>query len=105
MAIEVKILILGGYDGTKRLKSVECIQLGISRTVWFQVPDMLHRRSNFSSFMLEGKVVVAGGYTDGEVCGEEYCSKEKKWSTGSNLNISRSTLGCVVLYNNDGFKI
>jgi len=114
MAMEDKILVLGGYDGTERLKSVECFQLGISRAVWFQVPDMLHRRSNFSTFILEGKVVVVGGYkkdnvfsTEGEVCAdvEEYCSKDKKWSTGSNLNISRSALGCVVLTNNNGFKI
>ena len=108
MAMEDKILVLGGYDGTERLKSVECFQLGISRTVWLQVPDMLHRRSNFSSFVLEGKVLVVGGYKKdnvfplGEVCGEveEYCSKEKKWSPGSNLNISRSALGCVVVFNN-----
>ena len=113
MAMEDKILVLGGYDGTERLKSVECFQLGISRAVWFPVPDMLHRRSNFSAFMLEGKVVVAGGYkkdnmfsTDGEVCGnvEEYCSKEKKWSSGSYLNIKRSGLGCVVIKNYDGFQ-
>jgi len=113
MAMEDKILVLGGYDGTERLKSVECFQLGISRAVWFPVPDMFHRRSNFSAFMLEGKVVVAGGYkkdnvfsTDGEVCGnvEEYCSKEKKWSSGSYLNIRRSALGCVVVNNQDGFK-
>jgi len=114
MAVEDKILVLGGYDGTERLRSVECFQLGISRAVWFPVPDLLHRRSNFSAFVLEGKVVVVGGYkkdnlfsTDGEVCCdvEEYCSEEKKWSLGSPLNISRSALGCVVLNDNDGFKV
>ena len=75
---------------------------------------MLHRRSNFSSFLFEGKLVVAGGYKkddlfsdDGEVCGdvEVYCSKDQKWSPESKLNIKRFALGCVTLFNNDGFKI
>ena len=114
MAMEDKVFVLGGYDGTERLKSVECFQLGSSRAVWCQVPDMLHRRSNFSSFLFEGKLVVAGGYKkddlfsdDVEVCGdvEVYCSKDQKWSPGSKLNIKRSALGCVTLFNNDGFKI
>ena len=114
MAMEDKVFVLGGYDGTERLKSVECFQLGSSRAVWCQVPDMLHRRSNFSSFLFEGKLVVAGGYKkddlfsdDGEVCGdvEVYCSKDQKWSPGSKLNIKRSALGCVTLFNNDGFMI
>ena len=114
VTIEDKILVLGGRDETETLKSVECFQLGISRAVRFQVPDMLHRRSDFSSFVLEGKVVVVGGYekgnvfsTEDELCAdvEEYCSKEKKWSSGSNLNIRRSALGCVVFNNNNGFKI
>jgi len=114
MAMEDKVFVLGGYDGTERLKSVECFQLGNSRAVWFQVPDMMHRRSNFSSVVFGGKLVVVGGYrkddvfsTDGEVSGdvEEYCSKGNKWSSGPKLNIKRSALGCVVLLNNAGFKI
>merc|ERR1719320_1016380 len=114
MAMEDKIFVLGGYDGTGRLKSVECFQVGISRAVWIQVPDMLHRRSNFSSFVFEGKLVAVGGYkkddlfsADGEVCGdvEEYCSKGKKWSSSSKLNINRSALGCVVLSNIHRFNI
>ena len=100
-----RIFILGGYDGTERLRSVECFEPGITRAMWHQVPDMLRRRSNFSSIVIEGKLLVVGGYKkenlfidDGEVCGDVdvYCGKENKWSPGSKLNIKKSALACAV---------
>ena len=107
VAMEGKIFVLGGYDGAERLASVECFTLGTTRSVWYQVPDMLHRRSNFSTSVLEGKLMVTGGYkkdnlvmeTGGEVCGDVdlFCPKENKWSEGSRLNIKRSALDCVVM--------
>ena len=48
----------------------------MTRTSWYQVPDVLHRKSYFSTCLLEGKLLVAGGYKkvnmmeDGEVSGE-----------------------------------
>ena len=104
-----KMFVLGGTnENAEILKSAECFQLGISRAVWLPVPDMINRRRKFSAFVFEGKLVVAGGHIeDFEVIGdvEEFCSKNKKWSPGSILNIKRSGLGCVALYKNDGFKI
>ena len=105
--MEERILVLGGYDGTERLSSVECFKPGMTRTTWYQVPDMLHRRSNFSTCLLEGRLMVAGGYTkdnmlegtDGEVSGEGemYCPDENKWTVGPSLNIKRSALDCVLM--------
>ena len=107
MVMEERIFVLGGYDGTERLSSVECFRPGTTRTTWYLVPDMLHRRSNFSTCVLEGKLMVAGGYkkdnmvvdTDGEVCGEVdlYWPKENKWTAGPSMNIKRSALDCVLL--------
>ena len=58
-----RILVLGGYDGTERLKSVECFTpLVTGRLMWHQVPAMLHQRSNFSTYVLENKLMVIGGY-------------------------------------------
>ena len=97
MAMEDKIFVLGGSsDGLARLKSVECFQPGISRTEWLTVPDMMYRRTCSSSFVFEGKLVVAGGVeVGGDV--EEYCSKDKKWITISNLNIKKYGIGCIAL--------
>jgi len=100
VTMEDKILVLGGYDGTEWLKSVECFQLGISRAVWLQVPDMLHKRVGCSSFVLEGKLMVTGGESEDE----EYCSKGKKWSPGSKPNTSRFDLRCVVVRNDNWFE-
>ena len=107
--MERRIFVLGGYDGTERLASVECFKPCTASSVWYQVPDMLHRRSNFSTSMVEGKLMVAGGYkkdnmvmeTEGEVCGDVdlYCPKENKWTAGPSLNIKRSALDCVVINN------
>ena len=114
MVLNNKILVLGGYDGTERLQSVECFRPGLTRAVWYQVPNMLNKRSNFAAFVMEGKLVVVGGYkknnvfsTDGEVCGdvEFYCTEENKWIPGFKMNINRSALECVVLDSNDGYKI
>ena len=107
MVMEERIFVLGGYDGTERLSSVECFRPGMTRTTWYLVPDMLYRRSNFSTCVLEGKLMVAGGYkkdnmvegTDGEVCGEVdlYWPRENKWTEGPSLNIKRSALDFVFL--------
>ena len=106
MVVDDKIFVLGGYDGIERLSSVESFTPG-SRTVWHQIPDMMHRRSNFSASLLEGKLLVVGGYkmnfvlgeVEGEVCGdvELYCPKEKKWTKGPSLNIKRSALDSVII--------
>ena len=98
-----RILVLGGYDGTERLKSVECFTpLVTGRLMWHPVPPMLHQRSNFSTCVLDNKLMVIGGYrmnsimsdTDGEVCSnvEFYDNRENSWRPGKNLNISRSAL-------------
>ena len=105
MVVEKRIFVLGGYNGVERLSSVECFEPGITRALWYQVQDMLHRRSNFAAFVMEGMLRVVGGYkkdmilVDGEVCGdvEIYCMKENVWRELSSLQVSRSALSCVVV--------
>ena len=48
MVVDDKIFVLGGDDG--------------SITVCHQVPDMIHRITNFSASLLEGKLMVVGRY-------------------------------------------
>ena len=99
-----KIYIIGGYDGTERLNSVECFTPGMTRCVWHQVPNMVNCRSNFSACALNNtEIAVIGGFKKnavdeiGEVCSdvEILNVSENTWSTGAPLNIPRSALACV----------
>lgn len=55
-----RIYVMGGFNGSDRLKSVECFTPGITRSVWHDVPDMLTPRSNFTATVIQGKIVVTG---------------------------------------------
>ena len=104
MVLNNKILVLGGYDGTERLQSVECFHPGLTRAVWYQVPDMLNKRTDFAAFVIEGNLVVVGGFpTYGDV--EIYCTEENKWTQGIKMNRNRAALECVVLDSSDGYQI
>ena len=77
IVVDDKIFVLGAYNGIKRLSSVESFTPG-SQVVWHHVPNMIYRRSNFSASLMEGKLMVAGGYkinfelgeVEGNVCGD-----------------------------------
>ena len=71
---EDKECVLGGYDGTSRLSTVECFT---PRTSWHQVrqqtmghpfereaqvANMLEPRSSFSVAFLDDRLMVMGGY-------------------------------------------
>merc|ERR1712025_264615 len=103
MVLSNKIFVLGGHDGTEKLQSVECFQPGLTRAVWYQVPNMLNKRANFAAFVMDGKLVVVGGVKrrgQGEDV-EFYCAKENKWTPGGKMNISRWGLRSVLLYSSD----
>ena len=75
---EDRVYVLGGYDGTSRLRSVECFSPGPpgTRPRWHQVrprtmeleplkcqvANMLEPRSNFSVAVHDGRLMVMGGY-------------------------------------------
>ena len=76
---EDKVYVLGGYDGTSRLSTVECFTPGPpgTRPRWHQVTqqtmehpfkreaqvaDMLEPRSEFSVAVLDDRLMVMGGY-------------------------------------------
>lgn len=43
-SIKTKIYVIGGYDGTARLNSVECIDVGEENSHWHAVAPMHQRR-------------------------------------------------------------
>ena len=86
----------------RRLGSVECFSPGVSgsgRPTWHSVPDMRTPRSNFAAAVLEGKIVVLGGYIEPTVSGkcEVYCPTSNTWSDVPDMQLMRSALSQVVL--------
>ena len=103
-----RIYVLGGYDGAQRMASVECFTPGIVNNAWHIVPDMLHRRSNFSAVVVDTKtIMVVGGFRrdaqdeEGEVCGQvEFLDTVSNvWTAGPPLNVPRSALRAVKVKN------
>ena len=103
-----KIFILGGFDGSQRMASVECLTPGLVANVWHPVPDMLHRRSNFAAVLVDNNtIMVVGGKrrdaqdANGEVCGQvEFLDiSQNIWRVGPALSVPRYGLRAVKVEN------
>ena len=103
-----RIYVLGGYDGVDRLASVECFSPGLMGVTRHVVPDMLHRRSNFSAVLVDSNtIMVVGGFMkdlqeeDGEVSGhvELLDVTNNVWRTASPLTVPRSALKAITVDN------
>ena len=53
-----RIFVLGGFNGSERLASVECFTPGLVGLVTHQVPDMIHCRSNFSAVLTDHNTIM-----------------------------------------------
>ena len=95
-----RIYVVGGCDGEERLKSVECFTPGPVMTR-YNVADMLLPRSNFALSVVDGKILVCGGYSDqhGSVIAncEMYCPQTNTWSAVEDLSAPRFGLASVVV--------
>ena len=91
---------MGGFDGEERLKSVECFTPGPVMT-WHNVADLLIPRSNFALSVVDGKILVCGGYSDqhGRVIAncEMYCPQTNIWSAVEDLPVPRIRHASVVV--------
>ena len=95
-----RIYVVGGFDGEERLKSVECFTPGPVMT-WHHVADLLIPRSNFALSVVDGKILVCGGYSDQQGSGiancEMYCPQTNTWSAVEDLSVPTSALASVVV--------
>ncbi len=57
-----KLYAMGGFDGTTRLQSVECLDLDDIDAGWTIDSQMHYGRSNFGACVIAGKIFVVGGY-------------------------------------------
>ena len=86
-----KLYVVGGWSGgAGRLTCGEVFDP--EKNCWSPLPEMLVPRSNYSLFVAEGRLTVAGGYTgSGLTETVEYLDEEKmKWKFGKR-NLSDAT--------------
>jgi len=96
---EDKIMILGGYNGTIRVKTTE-IYDPVTNS-WTYGPPMLRERSNFTACLLKKQIIVIGGYTGHMTLPDVECFDlaERKWNRIGEINCARSAMKAVVLGN------
>jgi len=97
----MQVFVLGGFDGQRRLKTVECLspssKIGPDR--WIQTADMFTQRSNFSTTEVDGKIFVMGGFEGSGVINkaEMYDGMTNSWTECPPMNMKRSALNAVTL--------
>jgi len=90
---------LGGFNGEDRLRSTEYYD----GKLWQKGPNMTRERSNFAGSILNGKIIVCGGYNErGTMKYVESMSFKEDgtclgWTEEESMNISRSALTSIVL--------
>jgi len=100
-----RIFVIGGCDGYgQMMASVECFTPGLVANVWHPVPDMLHRRSDFSAVLLDSNtiMVVGGcpGAMDSTLGQVEFLDiSQNVWRVGPDLKVPRSALRAVSVDN------
>merc|ERR1719400_427571 len=62
IAYNDKIFVIGGYDGTRRLKTVEVYDPLVSPYFQLQPKQLMQRRSNFAVTLTDDKIFIMGGY-------------------------------------------
>ena len=60
VAMNSMLYVVGGWDGRQRLRSGE--MYNPDTKVWTALPDMMVPRSNHSLAVVQGRLVVIGGY-------------------------------------------
>ena len=87
----------GGYDGTRRLRSVEVLDPD-SSPYWQQQPNKLQiRRSNFAVTVIDDKILIMGGYDGHGVTNACEMYIDGQWVMKNPMKIKRSALDAVNL--------
>ena len=95
-----KIMVLGGYNGSTRVASVEFYDT--ETNTWAMGPSMSQERSNFATCTLENKLYVIGGYTGSTTLRdvEIFDLTENTWQFGRPINAGRSAMKAVCIGKN-----
>lgn len=88
-------MILGGYDGHSRQKTVE--RYDTKKNQWTMVAQMHLQRSDADACTLDGKIFMTGGF-NGHEClnsAEFYSPKTDQWTMLPPMMSRRSGVSCV----------
>lgn len=101
---ENKIMVLGGYNGTVRVRTTEIYDP--ETNTWTYGPSMLRERSNFTTCFVKNQLLVIGGYTGHMTLSdvELFDLDEWKWSKIGEINCARSAMKAVLLHNLPNIK-
>ncbi|XP_015790549.1 kelch-like protein 3 isoform X1 [Tetranychus urticae] len=93
------IYIVGGFNGTTRLKTVQYFIP--SKGQWVACPDMQARRSTLGVGVLDDKIYAVGGFdgTSGLKSAEVYDPYKCTWSYIASMSTKRSSVGVATLNN------
>lgn len=97
-ALNQYIYVVGGFDGTRQLSSVE--RYDTENNVWTMVAPIKVARSALSLTVLDEKLYAMGGF-DGHnfvAIVEVYDSKLNRWEDGTPLTSGRSGHASAVIY-------
>ncbi|XP_053202417.1 kelch-like protein 3 [Panonychus citri] len=91
------IYIVGGFNGTTRLKTVQYFIP--SKGQWVNCPDMQARRSTLGVGVLDDKIYAVGGFdgTSGLKSAEVYDPYKCTWSYIASMSTKRSSVGVATL--------
>eukprot|EP00794_Sanderia_malayensis_P009399 gene9399-10387_t len=94
-----RIFVIGGYDGTCRLKTTEFYDA--HNDTWLNGPSMFVARSNFAVSIIGNYVYVIGGYTGQNTINhvERYDIAANSWTMVAKMHCSRSAIKAAVLTN------
>ena len=83
---------------------MECFSPGSGQPTWHSVPDMRTPRSNFAATVVEGKILVIGGFDEFErptgKC-EVFCPASNTWTDLPDMKVKRAAMGQAVVIMRD----
>lgn len=98
-SIKNKVYVIGGYDGTTRLNSVDCLDVSDNDPGWLPIAPMHHRRGLAGACTYQEMIYVCGGF-DGTIrhtSMERYDPNIDQWSLLGSMNTGREGAGLVVV--------
>ena len=84
-----KLYAIGGYNGQKRLNTVEVFDAQTGR--WSKVASMNCKRSDVGAVAVGGHLFVCGGFNGGSILDsvEKFDPEENKWIMVNNMTKHR----------------
>jgi hypothetical protein len=104
LSIMTRFFVIGGFDVTRELKTVEIYDPLVSPYFQLQDKQLMQERSNFAVTLTDDKIFIMGGWTGRGITGdlrtaktEMYDDKDKEWKASKSMKSARSCLQALTL--------